>query len=231
LENQPTKNLLTRLIGWGLIQQITLVILLFVPGTLRYWQGWAFSAVNFAVALIFCTYLYRCDREVLARRMLRKEKIVAQKIILFLMKEVSVVFYIVCGLDNRFGWSRNYFAPVPWWLTALALLGYAGCYFLFIPVLNANRFASSIIQIEAGQTVADTGPYRLVRHPMYAVGIVLWFWMPLALGSFTALPLVALIIPILIWRLLNEEKILRRELPGYAEYCRRTPYRLIPFVW
>jgi protein-S-isoprenylcysteine O-methyltransferase Ste14 len=231
LENQPTKNLLTRLIGWGLIQQIALVILLFVPGTLRYWQGWAFFAVNFAVTLIFCTYLYRRDREVLARRMLRKEKIVAQKIILFLMKEVSVVLYIVCGLDNRFGWSRNYFAPVPWWLTALALPGYAGCYFLFIPVLNANRFASSIIQIEAGQTVADTGPYRLVRHPMYAVGIVLWFWMPLALGSFTALPLVALIIPILIWRLLNEEKMLRRELPGYAEYCQRTPYRLIPFVW
>jgi protein-S-isoprenylcysteine O-methyltransferase Ste14 len=93
---------------------------------------------------------------------------------------------------------------VPWWLTVLALVCYAGCYFLLIPVMNANRFASSIIQIEAGQTVADSGPYRLVRHPMYAVGIVLWFWMPLALGSFIALPGVALITPILIWRLLNE---------------------------
>lgn len=214
-----------------LVQQIVLAVLLFVPGTMDFWQGWVFMVVSAAVTLVFCTYLYRHDREALARRMLRKEKITAQKIILFLMKELSVIFYLVCGLDNRLGWSRNYLAPVPWWLTALALLGYAGCYLLFIPVMKANRFAASIIQIETGQTIADNGPYRLVRHPMYAVGIVLWLWMPLALGSMVALPVAVLIIPVLMWRLLNEEKILRRELPGYVEYCQRTPYRLIPSVW
>jgi protein-S-isoprenylcysteine O-methyltransferase Ste14 len=231
LENQPAKNLLKRLIRWGVIGQIVLGLFLLVPGTLHYWQGWTFMAVNAVVTIIFCTYYYRRDRELLARRMLRKEKIVAQRIIMFLTKEIAVVLYIVCGFDNRFGWSQTYFMPVPWWLTVLALLGYAGCYFLFIPVLNANRFAASIIQIETGQTVADTGPYHLVRHPMYAVSIVLWFLMPPALGSFVALPLTVLIIPMLIWRLLNEEKMLRRDLPGYAEYCQRTRYRLIPPVW
>jgi len=231
LENQPTKNLLARLIIFGLLSQMALAVCLFVPGTVHYWQGWAFFAVNFTVSFIYVVYLYRHDRELLARRMLRKEKIGAQKIILHLMKQLSMILPVVSALDNRFGWSRNYLAPVPWWLTALALVGYGICYFLFIPVMNANRFAASVIQTETGQTVADTGPYRHVRHPMYAVSIVLWFWMPFALGSFVALPVAALIIPVLIWRLLNEEKMLRRELPGYSEYCERTRYRLIPSVW
>jgi len=137
----------------------------------------------------------------------------------------------LCGLDHRLGWSRTCLAPVPWWLTWLALLAYAGSYFLLIPVCNANRFAASIIQIEAGQTVADRGPYRLVRHPMYSVSLLIWLWIPLALGSFVVLPAVAVIVPVLVLRLLNEEKMLRRELPGYVDYCQRTRYRLIPLVW
>ncbi len=222
---------MSRLIGWGLVGQIAVAVLLLVPGTAKYWQGWAFMSVNLVVTVAFCTYLYQLDPQVLERRLLRKEKVGAQKIVLFLMKEVSVIFYLLCGLDNRFGWSRAFIGPVPWWLTLLALACYAGGYLQFFPVMKANRFASSIIQVEAGQTIADTGPYRLVRHPMYAIGIFLWFWMPLALGSFVVLPVAMLIIPILMFRLLNEEKFLRRELPGYAEYCQRTRYRLIPFVW
>jgi protein-S-isoprenylcysteine O-methyltransferase Ste14 len=220
-----------RLIGWMLIQQTALVILLFVPGTWHYWQGWMFFGVNLIVAMVFCTYFYRYNRELLARRLLRKEKVIAQRFIMFLMKIVSVAFYVLCGLDNRLGWSQTCLTPVPWWLTVLALLGYAGCYLLFIPVFNANRFAASVIQTEAGQTVADQGPYRLVRHPMYAVSLAVWFWLPLALGSFIALPVAALMAPVIVLRLLNEEKVLQRDLPGYSEYCRRTPYRLIPFVW
>ena len=219
------------MIGWGLTAQIAQAIMLFVPGTLHFWQGWAFMVVNFTVLLVLCIYLYRHDRQLLARRMLRKEKIGTQKIIIFLIKEAIVIVCALSGLDHRFGWSRTYLMTVPWWLTGLALLFYAGGYLLYIPVMRANRFAATIIQIEAGQTVSDHGPYRIVRHPMYAVGIILWFWMPLALGSLIALPVALLIVPLLMWRLLNEEKMLRRELPGYAEYCRRTPYRLIPQVW
>ena len=231
MENQPTKNLLTRLIGWSLVQQIALVILLFVPGTVHFWQGWAFLAVNAAAAMVFCTYFYRHDRELLARRLLRREKVVAQKFIMLLLKIVAVTSYVLCGLDHRLGWSQKYLTPVPWWLTVLALLGYAGCYLLFIPVFNANRFAASVIQTEAGQTIADRGPYRWVRHPMYAVSLAVWFWLPLALGSFIALPVAALMVPVIVMRLLNEEKVLQRDLHGYSDYCQRTPYRLIPMVW
>ena len=188
-------------------------------------------AVNLAVMILFCAYFYKRDPQFLARRLLRKEKIGAQKFIMCLLKNVSVISYLLCGLDNRFGWSRTWLAPVPEWLTVLALLLYAGTYLLLIPVGNANRFAATVVQVEAGQTVADRGPYRLLRHPMYSVSLLLWLWMPLALGSFVALPVAALLIPILVLRLLNEEKILRRDLPGYSEYCQHTRYRLVPSVW
>ena len=231
MENPKTKNLLTRLIGFGLVGQLVLAVCLLVPGTIHFWQAWAFMAVTFVLTFLFCAYYYRRDPEFLARRLLRKEKIRAQKQVMFLAKNVSVIFYVMCGLDHRLGWSQTCLAPVPWWLTWLALLCYAGSYLLLIPVCNANRFAASVVQIEAGQTVADRGPYRLVRHPMYSVSLLIWLWIPLALGSFVVLPAVAFIVPILMLRLLNEEQMLRRELSGYAEYCQRTPWRLIPFVW
>ena len=231
MENPKTKNLLTRLIGLGVVGQIILAVCLFVPGTIHFWQAWAFMAVTLVLTILFCAYYYRRDPEFLARRLLRKEKIRAQKWVMLIVKIVSVIFYALCGLDHRFGWSQTCIAPVPWWLTWLALLLYAGSYLLLIPVCNANRFAATIIQTEAGQTVADQGPYRRVRHPMYSVSLLVWLWIPLTLGSFVMLPAVALIAPILVLRLLNEEKMLRHELPGYAEYCQRTPWRLIPLVW
>lgn len=231
LGNPPTKNLLSRLIRFGLIGQIILIVLLFGSGTFDFWQGWAFAAVNLVITIVFCTHLYRHDRELLARRLIRKEKVGAQKVIMFILRNLSIIAYILCGLDHRFGWSRTYLVSVPAWLTILALVAYAGCYLFFIPVLDANRFASSIVQVEASQTVADQGPYRFVRHPLYAVSLVVWFWVPLALGSFVMLPTVILFTPLIVWRLLNEEKILKHDLPGYNEYCQHTPYRLIPHVW
>jgi len=204
---------------------------LFRNWKLNFWQGWAFTGVKLAATIISWAYLYKRDRELLLRRVLHKEQVAAQKFIIFVMKIISISTYVLCGLDNRFGWSRTYFVPVPSWLTALALVCYGCSFLLIIPVFNANRFAASVIQVEAQQTVADKGPYRLVRHPMYSISLVSWLWIPLALGSFIALPLAALRGLMMVLRLLNEEKILQRELSGYGEYCRRTPCRLIPFVW
>ena len=134
-----------RLIGLGLFNQTMLAVCLLVPGSIHYWQAWAFMAVTFVLTFFFCAYYYRRDPEFLARRMLRKEKIRAQRLIMFLAIIVTVIFYVSCGLDHRLGWSRTWLGPVPWWLTALALLLYAGSYLLLIPVCNANRFAATII--------------------------------------------------------------------------------------
>jgi protein-S-isoprenylcysteine O-methyltransferase Ste14 len=212
-------------------QLLLAALLLGSAGTLKFWRGWAFIAVNLAATLCFCIYFYKHDPQLLERRMLRREKSKAQKIIVLLLKLLSVPAYMLPGLDFRFGWSRSYMGPVPWWLTLLALVLVPATYLLFFWVLKANRFAASIIQVEPGQTVTDAGPYRIVRHPMYSSSVILWLAAPLALGSFVALPVFVLIIPILVFRLLDEEKILRRDLPNYSEYCQRTRYRLVPFVW
>jgi protein-S-isoprenylcysteine O-methyltransferase Ste14 len=226
------QNLLSRLVRRGFVGQLLLAALVLgSAGTLKFWQGWAFMAVNLAATLGFCIYFYRHDPQLLARRMLTKEKVGAQKIIMLIWKLLSVPAYLLAGFDHRFGWSRQFLMPVPGWLTVLALLLIPAGYLLFYRVLKANRYAASIIQVETGQTVTDTGPYQRVRHPMYSGFLLLWLAAPLALGSFFALPAFALALPLLVFRLLNEEKFLRRELPGYAEYCRRTPCRLIPFVW
>jgi len=236
LTNPTTKpdgrSLGFRLIRRGLFGLLVLGALVFgSAGTLKFWQGWAFLVVNFTVTFGFCAYFYKHDPQLLERRMLRKEKIGAQKIIMLMGKLLSVPLYMLPGFDHRFGWSRGSTGPVPWWLTLLALLLVPAGYLVFFWVLKTNRFAAAIIQVEAGQTVTDTGLYHLVRHPLYSGGIVLWLAVPLVLGSFVALPAFALSIPLIVFRLLNEEKFLRRELPGYAEYCRQTRYRLIPFVW
>jgi protein-S-isoprenylcysteine O-methyltransferase Ste14 len=97
--------------------------------------------------------------------------------------------------------------------------------------MKVNSFASRTIQVEPGQKVICSGPYRLVRHPMYLGSLVMWLATPLALGSYLAWPAFALLIPFYIFRLLNEEEVLRRELPGYSDYCHCTRRRLVPFVW
>jgi protein-S-isoprenylcysteine O-methyltransferase Ste14 len=223
------KARLARRTFWGLV--LLPVILFLSAGTWDYWQAWAFLAVSFIPPLGLTIYFYRRDPELLERRLLRQERINAQKIIMQLMKLFYLFALVVPGLDYRFGWSHTFCGSVPWWLTLLALFVMVGCNFLFFLVMKANRFAASIIQVETGQSVTDVGPYHLVRHPMYLGGIVLWLALPLALGSYLALPVAVFGVPFLVLRLLNEEEFLQRELPGYSEYCQRVRYRLVPFVW
>ena len=137
-----------------------------------------------------------------------------------------LIGYLLPGLDHRFGWSH-----LPLWLTILSqafVLG--GCLMVFW-VLKANSFAAATIRVEPDQKVISSGPYRIVRHPMYLGASVMFLFAPLALGSYFALPVFALFIPIIVFRLLNEGKVLRQELPGYAEYCLHTRFRLVPLFW
>ena len=206
-------------------------ILFISAGSLKFWQGWAFLALMLPLGVGAGIYFYRLDPKLLERRLLTREKVGAQKIIIKLVRALLVFSLCLSGLDYRFGWSRAFPGPVPLWLTVLSLAVVLGCYLLIIWVISVNRFAASVIQVEAGQAVVSTGPYRVVRHPMYLVASVMFLFIPLALGSYFALPAFALLIPLLVLRLLNEEKVLGRELPGYGEYCLRTRFRLIPLVW
>jgi protein-S-isoprenylcysteine O-methyltransferase Ste14 len=223
------KSKLLLRIPFGLI---TAAAMLFMPaGSFRFWQGWALMAVVFIPILLIFRYLYKHDRQLLERRLESKEKVGAQK---FFQVVGGLIFFpslLLPGLDYRFGWSRTSLGPVPLWLMLLSQALVLGCFLLVFWVLRVNSFASSTIQVEAGQRVISSGPYRFVRHPMYSALVGMCLATPLALGSYLALPAFALLIPAIVFRLLNEEKILRPELPGYPEYCLRTRSRLVPFIW
>jgi protein-S-isoprenylcysteine O-methyltransferase Ste14 len=201
--------------------------LLFVPaGTLRFWQAWAFLAVTFGCLIPAFVYLYWHDRQLLERRLRSKEKLVEQRRAIQWLQPVFFLVLLLPGLDRRLGWSH-----VPAWLSLLCDGFVLGGLLTTLWVLRVNSFASRLIEVEAGQRVISSGPYALVRHPMYSGSVMAFLAMPLALGSYAVWPAFALLVPFYVYRLLHEEKFLSQELPGYREYCLRTRYRLVPYVW
>ena len=204
--------------------------LLFVPaGTLDYWQAYEFMAVFLGGSAAITVYLAIKDPKLLERRMKvgpTAEKEPTQKIIMVFALLGFIALLVVPGLDRRFMWSS-----VPPWVTVLGDilvgLGFLSVYF----VIRENSYAASTIQVVEGQTVVSTGPYAVVRHPMYAGVLPLLIGTPLALGSWCGLNALILFMPALIWRLLDEERFLHKNLPGYTEYTWKVRYRLVPFVW
>jgi len=206
--------------------------LLFIPaGTFRFWQGWALLALAFIPSSVVFFYFYKHDPELIARRLQTKEEVSEQKQLIRLLKPTFFLVLLLPGLDYRFGWTRNHLRAVPLWLELLAQALFLGGYLTVFWTLKVNSFAGRTIRVEPGQQVISTGPYGLVRHPMYSGSILMFLSIPLILGSYFSLFAFALLILIYVLRLLNEEKVLHQELPGYTEYCQRTRYRLIPFVW
>jgi protein-S-isoprenylcysteine O-methyltransferase Ste14 len=209
---------------------LALAALLFIPAwTLAYWQAWLFMAVFVCASGALTMYLAIHDPKLLERRMNvgpRAEKEPAQKIIMVLATLGFIAMLVFPALDYRFGWS-----PVPASVSvlgdALIALGFLFTFFVF----KQNSYGASTIQIAEGQTVISTGPYAFVRHPMYAAALVMLLGIPLALGSWWGLFALLLVLPVLIWRLLDEERFLRQNLPGYPEYQAKVRYRLLPFVW
>lgn len=209
-----------------------LVALLFIPaGTFRFWQGWALLTLAFIPVSFAFFYFYKHDPQLMMRRLEFKEKVSEQKWLIRLLKPTFFLVFLLPGLDYRFGWTRDHLRAVPLWLELLAQALFLGGYLIVVWTLNVNRFAARTIRVEPGQQVISTGPYALVRHPMYSGSVVMLMSIPLVLGSFIGLFAFALLIPIYVFRLLNEEKVLRQELPGYPEYCQRTRFRLVPFLW
>jgi len=221
------RSLTTRLILRSLIAFLFVAALLFIPaGSLRYWQGWVFMAILFLPMPITSVYFLKRDPQLVERRLRTQEKITEQQTIIRWAQLVFFGSLLVPGLDYRFGWSR-----VPLWLTILSQLFVFAGYLITLWVMKENSFASRTIQIEEGQQVISTGPYRLVRHPMYFGAVLMLLFMSPALGSWWALPGFLLVIPLIVLRLLNEEKMLVRDLPGYSDYCLSTRSRLLPLLW
>jgi len=209
---------------------VVMAALLFAPaGTLDYWQAWAFLAVYFAASLAITVYLMRNDRKLLERRMSggpTAEKEPAQKIIMLITSLAFIGLIVVSALDHRFAWSRMP-AAVPVVGDLILLLGW----FAIFRVFRENSFTSATIELAPDQTVISTGPYALVRHPMYAGALVMLLGIPIALGSWWGVLILVAMMPVLIWRLLDEEKFLAKNLPGYRAYQAKVRYRLLPMVW
>ncbi len=206
---------------------LMLGLMFFVPaGTLDYWQAWAYLAVVFIPAAFVVAYFLKNDPEFLVRRLKFREKQAKQQLVIKLSSIVFIVGFLLPGIDRRFGWSS---VPAELVLAADAVV-FLSYLFIFL-VFRENSFAGRTIEVVKEQKVISTGPYSVIRHPMYLGVIFMYSATPLALGSYLALPVFLLVIPILALRIRNEEDVLRRGLPGYSDYCKKTRYRLIPFVW
>lgn len=202
-------------------------LLIFLPaGTLGYTYGWLLIGLLFGPMLIAGFVMLYQSPEFLKKRLDAKEKQGKQKGVVAFSGLMFIAGFVVAGLDFRFGWST-----VPAWVVIIASGLFLIAYALYAEVMRENAYLSRTIKVEAGQTVVDTGMYGIVRHPMYAVTILLFLMIPLVLGSWYALIAFVFYPAIIIVRLKDEEKLLTRELSGYAEYKERVKYRIIPFVW
>ena len=202
-------------------------LLIFLPaGTLRYTYGWLFMGLLF-VPMLVAGFVMLCKApELLKKRLDTKEKQTAQKGVVALSGLMFVAGFVVAGLDFRFGWSNT-----PAWVIVTASVLFLIAYALYAEVMRENAYLGRTIKVEEGQTVVDTGLYGIVRHPMYAVTILLFVMIPLVLRSMYALIVFAFYPAIIIVRLKDEEELLTKELPGYAEYKQKVKYRIIPFIW
>ena len=217
-------------IAQGVAGIAVFVAFIFLPaGTWHYWQGWLFIAVFSASTIAFTVYLALYDRPLLERRMNsgpQHETELSQKIIVSLIILAFFIFLILPPLDYRVGLS-----PVPAYLSFVGNMVIVLSFLFIFWALRVNSFAAANISVANDHKVIDTGPYAYVRHPMYVGALWLFIGIPPALGSWLTIGLVPLIMPVLVWRLLDEERILRRDLPGYNEYASRVRHRLIPHIW
>ena len=218
--------------AWLSLVVLTVVmgLLLFIPaGTIHYWQAWVYLLIFMGASLLTTLYLMKKDPALLSRRMRggpTAEKRRTQKIIMFCTSICFIALLVVPALDHRFRWSAMTLSCVIIGDVLVAI----GFYFIFL-VYKENTFTSATIEVAEDQKVISTGPYAVVRHPMYASALLYLVGSPIALGSFWGLLALLTMMPLLIWRIYDEESFLAENLSGYAEYKTKVPHRLIPFIW
>ena len=210
-----------------LLGLILVGLLVFLPaGTLCFPHGWLFVGILFVPMLILGIVLLMKAPALLEKRLNSKEKRGTQKGVTSLAAVMFLGGFIVAGLDFRYGWSQ-----VPLWGVIAAAVVLLCAYALYAEVMRENAYLSRTIEVQAEQKVVDSGLYGIVRHPMYAVTLWLFLAIPVVLGSLWAVLCFLPYLPIIVVRILDEEKLLSAELNGYTEYKKKVKYRLIPFVW
>jgi protein-S-isoprenylcysteine O-methyltransferase Ste14 len=223
-------KLIVQTLSTFLIGAVVLGVLLFLPAwTLNYWQAWVFIVVFMTSVSVIGLYLALKDPVLLERRKKfgpSQEQSPVQKIVISIGVVALLGVFVFSALAHRFEWS-----PVPAYGSlvgdALVALGL----FINLRVFKENTYGGATIETVADQKVIFTGPYALVRHPMYVGVLIMLIGIPLALDAWWSLAIIAVAAPGLIWRILDEEKLLTKDLPGYVEYTQKVRYRLVPYVW
>jgi protein-S-isoprenylcysteine O-methyltransferase Ste14 len=225
--------MLVSLIAQSVLWIVLMAVLLFWPAGNWAWpQAWAFLAIFVGVSILFAAWLWRRDPALLISRMqpvVREGQAAWDKVFMVCVIVGWNLWLVLMALDAQ-RWKISH---MPLWLNVAGGLLIVGGFAATVPVFAANSFAAPVVKIqkERGQHLIDTGPYAIVRHPMYAAALLYVVGMPLLLGSWIGLALVPLLVLGLAPRAVREERLLKDELPGYADYMARVRWRLIPHVW
>lgn len=204
-----------------------IALLLFLPaGTWAYSGAWRFVALLFIPMLIMGIAMLILSPELLSRRLQAKEERTTQQGVVRFSALIFILGFVVAGFDFRFGWSA-----MPTWAIHTASLLFILGYALYAEVMRQNVWLSRNITVEAGQEVITTGLYGIVRHPMYSATVIMFLAIPFILGSLWAVIPFLLYIPIIVIRILDEERLLHNELRGYTDYCGKVRWRLLPLIW
>ena len=222
-----TKKLFVQAIAKYFAGVVLLGVLLFLPaGTLRFPNGWLLMALLFIPMFCAGVVMMLRDPALLEKRLNAKEREGEQQDVIWKSGLMFIAAFVVAALNFRFGWLR-----LPNWVVWAASVIFLLAYLMWGEVLRENAWLSRTVEVQEGQRVVDHGLYGVVRHPMYAASVLLFLSMPLVLGSIFSFLIMLLYLPLIAKRIRSEEKLLKKDLDGYAEYCERVKYRLIPFIW
>ena len=220
-----------KLFASGIVKFLSGIVIVGLPlflsaGSFDYWNAWLFMGILFIPMFIAGLILMKKNPYLLEKRLNAKEEQSEQKTVIALSGIMFLVGFVVAGLDYRFQWIK-----LPEWLVIAGAVVFLTAYGLYAEVLRENTYLSRTVEVQENQEVIDTGLYGIVRHPMYAVTVILFLSMPIVLGSVISF-MVFLAYPFIIaGRIKNEEKVLEEGLAGYKEYKQKVKYRLVPFIW
>jgi protein-S-isoprenylcysteine O-methyltransferase Ste14 len=227
LAQPEMKSLIKKIIIRFSLVPVVIGLLVLIPsGTINYWQVYLYFAILLVPMIFVLLYFLKNDPMFLERRTRAKEKEKEQIIIQIVFSFIFLSGFVIPGLDKRFGWSH-----IPILIVIVADIVILFGYLIIFLVFKQNSYASRVVEVEKDQKIITTGLYGIVRHPMYIGVIIMYVPTPIALGSYWGLLPMATIPLALVFRIINEEKVLCKNLPDYKSYCRKTKYRLIPYIW